>query len=150
MSYSLHLLHSLSNQGYFGLQISKLGLVTSATLSYSSYMAVRHINLTNVSIWQVAKQRIKAPGPLVVHLQVYSVYRWCIKHAGTFTSASCICGNVHVYCSNLYFDQAYSHDPVTFLILSFHWNGKIVLDFLVRSHIYIKIVNIPVYMSGKC
>ena len=53
--YSLHLLQSLSNQGYFGLQISKLHLH-----SYSTYIAIRH----KPNLFQSCKRPSRRSRPL--------------------------------------------------------------------------------------
>ncbi len=58
--YRVFLLHSLSNQGYFGLQMSKLGLSPQPHID-NSYITVGH----KPNLFQVTKQIAKDPGPLV-------------------------------------------------------------------------------------
>ena len=64
--YSLHLLHSLSNQGYSGLQMSKLGLVTSAT--YVAMLATWLLGI-NLICSNLASDQADHQGPWVSCLE---------------------------------------------------------------------------------
>ncbi len=55
--HSLHLLHSLCKQGYFDLQMSKLGLVTSATQIVATWLLG-----INLACWNLESDQAECQG----------------------------------------------------------------------------------------